>query len=427
MHIQRILFAAGMLAALIPAAGEAQIPATPRELGMGGAYLAVSRGHDALFLNPANLGLIDAPVWSIGFPQVAVGGTLVGPSFGDLPALLDFKDFEEARQSELLNLIPSDGTGGGFAVRAPLVTLSVGGVGVGVAYSAMGSHSLSRSLAELVLKGYQDGRTDYSVGDTFGERLAFWDVAAGYGRTFGSLSLGATAHLIRGSVISRTRLFEPRIDVEARSIEVDYFGVSASGGSGYSLDVGAAFAASPQVTVSAAVSNLLRGMTWSQDLTVRSLTLDREIIDHASPMDIRNRYTYSYRPLDPSAVPLAVYSTAEGLYDEAYMPTVARLGAAWRPTEKTHLAADVHSKLTSGRMGDAWDRRIAVGAQQALWIFKLRGGAALANDGGSLLSGGFSLGALDLGAGRYTHSEASEVRRSGWVATFGLTVHQPKF
>jgi hypothetical protein len=427
MKFQSALLAAGLLAALLPGTVQAQIPAAPRELGMGGAYLAVSRGHDALFLNPANLGLTDAPVWSIGFPQVSLGGTLIGPSLVDLPALLDFKDVDERRQSELLSLIPAEGTGGGFAVRAPLLGVSIGGLGLGLAYSASGSHSMSRSLAELVLKGYEDGRTDYSVGDTFGERLAYWDVAVGYGRSFGVLSLGGTAHYIRGSVISRTSLFEPRIDVEAGNIEVDYHGVSASGGSGYALDVGAGYEASPRLTVSAAISNLLRAMTWSEDLTVRSLTLDRSIIDHAHPLDIRNRYTYSQRPLDWSAVPLAVYSTAEGLYDEAYMPAVARLGVAWRPTESTHLAADVHGKLTSGRMGDAWDRRIAVGAQQELWILKLRTGAALANDGGSLYSGGFSLGPIDLGAGRYTHSEESGVRRGGWIATFGLTVHQPKF
>jgi len=405
---------------------EAQVPAVPRELGMGGAYLAVARGHDAIFLNPANLGLSDGPAWSIGFPQVTVGGTIIGPTLRDLPALIDFRDIDEQRQSELLDLIPTTGTGGAFSFRAPIATVSVGGLGLAASYSSFGSHTISRGVAELVLRGYEDGRTDYTVGNTQGERATFWELAAAYGRSFGPVSIGVAGRKLQGGTLSRTRLFEPRIDVEARTIEVDYFGVSSSGGSGYAVDLGISYEARPNLTLGAALSNALGRMRWSEDLVLRSLTLDRDLIDGASPMDIRNRYHHSDRPLDPEAVPLAVFRTAEELYEGAFVPRVGRIGAAWKPAPDTRIAADFHGKLTAGRMGETWDRRVALGLQQNLSIFVLRAGIAAGGDGGDLLGGGLSIGALDLGVGRYHQGEAEGAIQRGWILTIGLATEQPR-
>jgi hypothetical protein len=428
VQIRRVRILTPMAAAvLLSGALEAQVPATPRELGMGGAHLAVARGHGAVFLNPANLGLSDAPAWSFAFPQVAGGGTITGPTARDIPALLDFRDEEPFRQEELLSLIPAGGLEGDLQMRAPLATLSIGGFGLGVAFSAAGSHVVSRSLTELFLRGYEEGRTSYAVENTGGRRSTYWEFAAGYGARIHGVSVGGAGRYIRGGTLSRTRLFEPRIDVEASTLEVDYYGVSAVGGGGFALDVGAAYQPLPTVTLGAAISGLLGRMTWSEDLQVRSLTLDRDLIENATAIDIRNRYHHSVEPLDPAAVPLAVYATAEGLYDQAYLPTVARFGAAWHPLRGTHLAADLHARVTGGSMGDAWDRRLAIGAEQSFWLLKVRGGLAAGNDGGSLLSGGLSIGPLDMGVGRYRHSRVDGVGRSGFLATLGLAVEQPRW
>jgi hypothetical protein len=423
--MNRAFVIAGLSVALLSSrsGAAAQMPAAPRELGMGGAYMGVARGYEAIFLAPGNLGLFDAPPWSLGFPQAAVGGSIEGPEVTDLLDYIDFDDVDESRQTELLALIPAEGTSGEFALRAPLVAFSRGGFGLGVSYSSIGRHTLSRDLAELLLDGYEDGRTDYSVGNTFGERANFWDFAVGYGRNLAVVSIGATAHYLRGRNIVRSRLFEPRIDLEAQDVEVSYIGVIARGGSGYSLDVGASLAPYPGVTVSGAVSNITSKMTWSEDLAVRSLILDRNLIDNASPKDLLNRYEASEVPLDPEAVSLEVFETANGLYDEAFLPAVGRIGVAWSPAERTHLAADLHTKLTEGRLADSWDRRISVGVQQALWILTFRAGYAAANDGGSLLGGGFSLGPLDLGVARYQQSAEEGGQIHGWIATLGLGMH----
>lgn len=388
--------------------------------------MGVARGHESIFLAPGNLGLPDAPAWSVGFPQVAFGGSLLGPTIGDLPDLIDFDDATVERQDELLALIPSTGTQAEFSFRAPIAAFTAGGFGAGVQFVSTGSHTLSRDLAELFLEGYEDGRTDYAVGDTYGQRATFWDFAGSYGLQVGSVSVGATGHYIRGRSLVRTRLFEPIVDLEAQDVMVDYVGVKAPGGTGYSLDVGAAFQPTPEFTLSASVSNAFSRMDWSEDLRVRYLTLDRDLIDDASPQDLLNRYEASEEDLDPTSVSLQVFEAAQGLYDEAYFPTVARFGVAWKPTGSTNVGLDVHRRLTEGRLADQWEQRISVGVEQQLSIFALRAGYGAGNDGGNMLSGGLSIGPLDLGVARYQRSDIDGDQDRGWIGTFGLSVDQPR-
>jgi hypothetical protein len=404
---------------------EGQIPAAPRELGMGGAYLGLARGYEAVFLAPANLALRDAPVWSLALPQVALGGTLLGPGVRDVMDLIDFNDLTGERQEELLALIPSSGTQASYSIRAPVVALSSGGVGLGLSYVSLGSHTLSRDLAELFLRGYEDGRAHYSVGNTSGDRATYWDAALALGRDYGPLSVGITGHYLRGRTLVRTQLFEPRVDVAAAEVEVDYVGALVRGGSGYAMDIGAAFQASPGVTLSGTLSNVLSSMDWSQDLRYRAVTLDRDAIENAGPLDLRNRYEGSETSVDPEAIPHQVEQAAQGLFEGAEFPAVVRLGLGWQVGPKTRVAADVHRKVGDGRLADPWDHRVAVGVDQSIWILGARAGYAVGSDGGNLLGLGFSLGPLDVGIARYQHSADGDGRNRGFIGTFGLGIAQP--
>jgi hypothetical protein len=75
-HPYARLACAALLVAAAVAPAAAQVPLTPRSLGMSGAYLGVARGNEALFHNPANLGLSGNPLWSMSFPQIGFGATL---------------------------------------------------------------------------------------------------------------------------------------------------------------------------------------------------------------------------------------------------------------------------------------------------------------------------------------------------------------
>jgi len=416
-HTARIA-AAAALAAVAAAPAAAQVSLTPRALGMGGAYVAAARGNETLFLNPANLGLADTPRWSVAFPQVSVGGDMLGAAFEDLPEIADYDNVDGDRLHEILETIPDDGTELRYDLRAPLVAIQSGRFAFGVAYGSIGQHTVGKDIVELLFNGYEEGRTDYSVGDTHGSRATFWDFAAAYGRRVGPVSLGVTAHYIRGGTVLNGRLFEPSIDIQARDIEVAYHTVFARGGQGYGVDVGAAMQPIPSLTLSASVVNALADMEWSDELYTRSLTLGRADFDEGEYMIMEDRYERSETRVDATASPLAVLQTAEGLYDGAYFPATLNAGAAWKGGWGTTLSASYRDRLTEGRLGDEWETTAGVGIQQELPLITLRAGYASNLEEGTMLTGGLSLGVLQLGVAKVDHG----ADRTGWVGTFGIGV-----
>lgn len=420
-HIARSS-AAALIAAVAAVPAAAQTTLTPRALGMGGAYVAAARGNEALFLNPANLGLSGNPHWSIAFPQVSVGGSVLGPDMADLGDMANFGNVDDARLNEIMSTIPEDGTEVRYDFRAPLFALQTGRVALGVSYASIGEHSMGRDLVELLFFGYEEGRTDYAVGRTQGSRATFWDFAAAVGHKIGPISLGATGHFIKGGTVLNSRLFEPSIDLEARDIEVNYRTVFARGGQGYGLDLGAAYQPVPSVTLSASLVNAFAKMEWSEELYTRGLTLRRGDFEDAEPMILEDRYQTSEQRIDPTSAPLEVLETARGLYDQAYLPTLLNAGAAWKGSHGTLISAGYRDQLTEGRLGYGWDRMASVGIQQKLPLITLRAGYASDLAEGTLLSGGVSLGVLQFGFAKMDEVDTTGAARAGWVGTFGIGV-----
>jgi hypothetical protein len=417
------LLGASLALASLAAPAAAQIPLAPRALGVGGAYIGLARGHEALFANPANLGLSGHPAWSLGFPQVTAGLSLLGPGTGDLGDFFNYDDLSDQRKAQLLAEIPATGAALEADVRAPVFTWQRGGVALGAAYGFLGEHTFGKDLVELFFDGYEEGRTDYQVGNTGSRRATFWDFAAGYGRSVGPVSVGATAHYYVGRSLVQTRAFEPRYDLLGRDIAVDYVGVSAGGGKGYGLDVGAAMEPLPGLTVSAVVANAVSSMEWSDDLSGKSVTITSADFREAEFQTIRNRYDASEQEL--GSTPTGAYATtAAGLTDDTALPTTLRVGAAWtRPGTGTTLTAAFHDNLGEGRLSGRWTRLVAGGVQQQLFTKLLvRAGLSSDLDGGSMVSGGVTLGPIDLAAARLTTGDESGADRSGWVGSFGLSV-----
>jgi hypothetical protein len=373
-------------------------------------------------LNPALLGLPGTPYWSVAFPQVAVGGTMLGTRFGDLQPMTKYRSVSDQERDEILARIHPDGADGRYDLRAPAAALQVGRFGVGITYTSVGRHNVGRDVMELLFDGYEEGRTDYEVGNTSGSRATFWDLSAAYGRAVGPVSIGATAHYYRGGTLLRSRMSEPRIDVLAQDIEVDYGSVMARGGSGYGLDLGAAYQPVRDVTLSASVSNVISSMTWSDEIRRRFVTLDRNDLENVSAMDLINRYEASESSIDPPGTSLAEIAAAEGLYDRTDLPSTMRLGAAWSGVTGTDVGLTYTEELVDTRLAGVWDRSVGIGAQQRIPFVTLRAGYATDLDRGSLLSGGLSLGVLQLGVARLNDGDLDGFDRSGWIGTFGVAV-----
>ena len=417
--------AAALLLTISAVAAQAQVPVSPRALGMGGAYLGAARGYEALFLNPANLALPDNPRWSIAFPQVTAGGTILGPSFQDLPDLYTALD-DGGSVDEFLAKIPESGTEAHFDVRAPLATLQIGRMALGVNYGSIGQHSIGKDIIELFVEGYEEGRSDYTVGNTVGSRLTYWDVALGYGQKVGPLSLGVTGHYLRAGTALQSRMYEPQVDLENRDIEVNYVAVLARGGSGYAVDFGAALQPLRTVTLSGSVSSAVSKLEWSEDLLVRDFVLDRATIDTMGMLNLAKAYSATEEALDPTRSSLRALETAEGLYHDAYLPATAHVGANWMPFSRTNVGAAYREQLTSGRLAGRWDREVSVGIQQRLPLIVVRAGYATNLEEGRMISGGVSLGPMQLGAAHLDDGVYEGSPRTGWIATFGLGVMAPR-
>ena len=69
-----------------------------------------------------------------------------------------------------------------------------------------------------------------------------------------------TAHYLRGGTLLRSWLRNPRVDLAAADVQVEYVSVRSSGGNGFALDAGLAWEPHPGVTLSGSVANVYSTM-----------------------------------------------------------------------------------------------------------------------------------------------------------------------
>jgi hypothetical protein len=407
------------LSLLLPPAAQGQVPLSPRSLGMGGGLLAGARGQEAIFLNPANLGLPDSPTWSVGLLQASFSLFTRGLPIRDVVDLALLQELEESERREVFSRVPESGLGLGYDVRSPLVGVQVGPIGVGLAYSTIGGHGFSRDLVELLLFGYESGRTDYSVRGSDGNRASFWDLAVAYGASTGPVSWGTTAHVLRGGTLVRSWLTDPRYNFVERDIDISYNGALVRGGWGMGLDLGMAYQPTPSLTLAGSVDNAIGRMTWSDDLRIRQLRLTEESLD-GQPTDLITEYEQSERPVRQGDESILRGITTGVIQRDAHLPTIVKVGAAWRPLGGTQLVGSFSENLTDGSLSGEWPRTIAGGVEQRIPLLRLRAGFASDLDGGRLVSGGLSLGLMDLGVARLEDGSDVAGTRSGWIAVIGL-------
>jgi len=410
---------AGLALAAAPAA--AQAPLTARSVGTAGSWVADARGVDALFFNPANLGLHGTPYWSVAVPQLALGTGFVGTHLGQVPSLFHFNQWSQGEKDQFVGGIPTQGMNARVAVTVPLLAIQLRRVAVGVSYAARYDETVGRDVVDLLVNGYEDGRTDYAVGNTGGRNASWVDLSAATGRRFGKVSVGVAGHYVLGRAMAQHRLFEPKFDLERQDLQAELREVSVHGGRGWGVDLGVAAEPAPRLTVSAAVANAFSGMRWSGDFRTKSLVLTRADFHKNAAAEALDRFAASETAVDAGSVPVTVYETARGLYDDAWLPATVRAGVAYAlPSEKTRLTASYQGALDAGTLDGGWRRRLSAGVEHTRGIVSLRTGAGTDASGAWMLAGGVSAGPLQLGVAR-TSEPRESARSSGWTLAFGLT------
>jgi hypothetical protein len=418
------------LAALAAAPAAAQVPVTPRALGMGNAYVAAARGEESLWLNPANLGLPGTSHWSFGIPTLSAGADVLGLGVGDIRDVVQFDEQSDARKQALLDKVPASGTEARGDIRAPLVAAQFRHFALGVSYNTIAGHTLDRDFLDLLFFGFQPqaGRYNITPAETRGFRATYWDFAAAYGRRIplpspGPLAVGATVHFYKGSSVIRSGVSAVDTVRNALNIPTDVHvtdsGIQEEGGSGFGVDVGASYQPVQAVTLSASVSNALNSFDWGGDRRLKTVTLtsgDYENGDLQAVLDRFNANEADYVEASANAVQRAM---ADSLEVGTELPRVLRLGAAFAPRAGTLVSAAYQGNVNTTRVGGVWDKSVGIGVQQRVAFLAARAGLSSNLDSGMLLSGGLSPGPLHLGVAHVTDSQGG-ADRSGWIATFGL-------
>jgi hypothetical protein len=213
------------------------------------------------------------------------------------------------------------------------------------------------------------------------------------------MAIGVGARYVQGHKLIETRFFEPVLDLVNETADITAAAVEAPGGSGYGLDVGLALDLIAGLRVSASATNVVQKMTWDDALvgyeytyhgcddTNPGCTSSFEL----DPEELLDSLRYSNQTIDPSAMSLAMYQTAQGLYPGAFFPTVYRLGVGWQAGWTT-IELVGSSVSPKGRDHSQWDDRISLGIEQRLFFLRLRAGGAKGSDGLQVISAGVGLG-----------------------------------
>lgn len=244
--------------------------ASARAIGMAGAYTSLAKGYDCTKFNPANLGL--ASHRQNGMEVFGVGVSISNNSF----SLDDYNTYTGATLSEsdkqkLLDKIPSEGLK--LTADAEATTLAFGTGNFVISLSGLGAAdiNLGRAPMELLLNGNTLADT-VDLNDMYGEGYGLAALNLSYGRLLykmndRELAVGGTFRYLRG--FGYEEIIE--LNGEAVTLATGFEGEgsmaarTATGGSGFAVDLGAALKINNNYTAGVILNNFLSAIKWNKD------------------------------------------------------------------------------------------------------------------------------------------------------------------
>jgi len=355
-----------------------------RAVAMGGAYTGLAKGVYAGLYNPANLGL--KGYRQNGIEIIGAGARITNNSF----SLNDYNDYTGALltnddKSDILNKIPVEGLKISADAEATALSLAFGNIALTFNGLAATESNLGKDAMRLILNGNGFNET-FSLDGMYSEAIAYASGGVSYGMPLiklgnRELAIGATAKYIRG--IAYEEITE--ITGGATTLITGFEGEgsinirTATGGTGYGFDLGAALKLSENYTLGVTFNNLLSHINWNNETEEHGyyFQFDTTTTDN---MD------------DDSVVVSEDYSRDIDGFSSS-LPTVMRLGIA-NTSGSLLWAIDWEQGFRLGA-GTSSKPRIAVGAEYHLIPFMpLRVGYAAGGGKASALSGGSG---VDLG------------------------------
>jgi hypothetical protein len=244
--------------------------ASPRSVAMGGAYIGLADGVDALRHNPANLGLIDYR--KTGIEIVGAGANINNNSF----TLSDYNKFSGALltsddKAYILSRIPADGLE--LRADAELSALAYTTRNIGFAVTGVGAAdvNLNKDIFELLLDGNTYADT-IDVTGSYSEAVSYvsFDLSYGmpvYNAGTRQLAVGATVKYLKGIAVEEITELEGLAATYATGFAGEGHATlrTATGGSGYGIDIGAALQLNETYSAGLRIKNILSHLSWNNE------------------------------------------------------------------------------------------------------------------------------------------------------------------
>lgn len=268
-----------------------------RAVAMGGAYTALASGPAAPRFNPANLGL--ANYRNTGIEFVGVGASITNNSF----SLADYNKYTgafltDADKSYILGKIPDEGLKFSADVDASTLAIGLGHIALSFSGVAAADINLNKDLIDLMLNGNTFADT-IDVTGSYASGLSYASAGLSYGMSVlkqGSrqLAVGVTGRYLRGIAIEEVTDLQGGIATHTNGFAGagQVIARTATGGTGYAVDFGAALKLSKNYTVGAKIESFVSRINWDKRTEERgyifsfdSMTMDNADADYVTSDD----------------------------------------------------------------------------------------------------------------------------------------------
>ncbi len=373
-------------------------------LGMGGNYLARSRGVDALAWNPANLALPRRGAVEVNLVSLNLGLFNSALSVDSYNRYFTFEghngQWSRSDRKDILDMFSGDGLRLNGDVKTNIFGLAIGNFGYAlqVESSVAGNVKPGKPL-EMFLFG-ETVTTDYRINEQNVANVRGYSAlkhGVGYGHLFklgdnafkvSNLTVGLALNFYQGLAVAQTQqssISVERVQHDAVGMDEEVFrselrvsgrtadASGGSAGSGFGLDIGATAHYNKNFLFSFALNNLFGNINWTGNTQqVTKVSVDSS---HAFSSNVADT-SYSYE------------EETEGATFKTSLPVTMRLGAQWRFNKSLSLTADYHQGLNKA-FGNSTVPQVGVGAEYYPWGWlPLRGGMTVGGKHGFLFAVG---------------------------------------
>lgn len=240
-----------------------------RSLAMAGAMTALAGGVDAARFNPANLGLTNNSGLQLELASLGVHIS------NNVFTLADYNRYtgttlSESDKSDILAKVPNEGLNFKANAEAAAMSVALGKFAFSVSGVGAADVNLNRDILELLLNDYSFGDS-IVFGDSHSDAIAYAQAGLSYGHLLyemgeRQLTVGGTFKYIRGIGYEEITKLEGSASAQSTGYQGsgELVARTASGGTGYGVDLGAALKLNRHYTVGARIENVLGSINWNR-------------------------------------------------------------------------------------------------------------------------------------------------------------------